>query len=61
MILSEILRMVSDNFYTDFDISNIIIKATKDDGERVLALENKNFDKLESNTFPYSNYFIKRK
>jgi hypothetical protein len=61
IILSEILRMASDNFYTDFDISNIIIKATKDYGERVLALENKNFEKLENNSFPYSDYFIKRK
>jgi RimJ/RimL family protein N-acetyltransferase len=61
MVLSEILRMVSDNFYADFDIKNIIIKATKDDGERVLALENNSFGKLEDNTFPYSDYYIKRK
>lgn len=39
--------MVSDNFYVDFDINNIIIKATKDDEERVLALENNGFSKLE--------------
>lgn len=61
IVLSEILRMVSDNFHTDFDIKNIIIKATKDDGERVLALENNSFDKLKNNTFPYSDYYIKRK
>ncbi|MBK1812266.1 hypothetical protein JHL18_16710 [Clostridium sp. YIM B02505] len=61
IVLSEILRVVSDNFYTDFDIKDIIIKATKDDGERVLALENSNFDKLENNNFPYSDYYVKRK
>ncbi len=61
IILSEILAMVSDNFYSDFHIKNIITKATKDHGERILALEDNNFHKLENSTFPYSDYYIKTK
>lgn len=59
---SEISKMVTDSFYTDFDIENIITKATQDDIQRSLALENNNFDKLKNNTFiPYIDYYIKRK
>ena len=61
-VFSEILNMASDNFFADFDIDNIIIKATQDDTERVLALENNNFEKLQSNSIiSYSDYYIKRK
>lgn len=60
-VFSEILKMVTDNFFTDFNIKNIIIKATQDDIQRILALRNNNFDILENNSFPYSDYFIKRK
>lgn len=59
-IFSEILKMVTDNFYTDFDIENIIIKATQDDNQRILALENNNFEKLKNNSIiPYSDYYVK--
>ena len=61
IVLSEILTMVSDKFYSDFDIKNIIIKATKDDKERVSALENNGFNKLKDSTFPYRDYYVKRK
>jgi hypothetical protein len=61
-IFSEILKMVTDNFYGDFDIENIIIKSTQDDVQRSLALEHSNFKKLKNNTFiPFSDYYIKRK
>ena len=57
---TDIFKIVTNNFYTDFDIKNIIIKATPDDIQRILALENNNFDKVKNNTFiPYSDYFIK--
>ena len=62
VVFSEILKMATDNFYLDFAISNIIIKATEDDTQRVLALENNNFEELKNNSFiRYSVYYIKRK
>lgn len=39
--------MATKNFYIDFDIKNIVIKASKDDLPRVLALKNNSFDKYE--------------
>lgn len=59
-IFSEILKMVTGNLYADFDIDNIIIKATKDDIQRILALENNNFVNLKSNSLiSYDDYYIK--
>ncbi|MGH4123204.1 MAG: hypothetical protein ACREV6_09800 [Clostridium sp.] len=61
-VFSEILKMAKDNFYTDFDIENIIIKATKDDTQRTLALENNRFEKCGNNSIvPYNDYYLKRK
>jgi hypothetical protein len=61
-VFSEILKMANDNFYADFDIDSIITKAAADDTQRVLALKNSGFKKLESNSIvPYSDYYIKRK
>ena len=60
-IFSEILKMVTDNFYTDFDIENIIVKALPDDNQRILALKNYDFKELKDNDItPYGDYYIKK-
>lgn len=60
-IFSEILKMVTNNFYTDFGIENIIMKATIDDIQRIQSLEYNYFVKLESNPFvPFDDYYIKK-
>jgi len=60
-IFSEILKMTTDNFYSDFGIENIIIKATQDDKQRTLALDNNNFERLEDyKIIRYPNYYIKK-
>lgn len=61
-IFSEILKIAKDNFYIDFDIESIIIKATADDIQRTLAIDNSGFEKLENKSIvPYNDYYIKRK
>ena len=61
-VFSEILKTSKDHFYTDFAIESIIIKATIDDTQRTLALENNRFEKCENNRIlPYNDYYIKRK
>lgn len=61
-IFSEILKMAKDNFYKDFEIENIIIKAAPDDIQRTSALDNNNFEKWENRSIiPYSDYYIIRK
>jgi ribosomal-protein-alanine N-acetyltransferase len=61
-ILTEILKMATENFYIDFDIKNIVIKSRKDDLARVLALKNNRFDKYEEKSIvKYNHYYIKRK
>lgn len=61
-IFSEILKMVEDNFYMDFDIENIVTKAITDDLSRTLALESRSFEKCENKSIiKYNNYYIKRK
>ena len=61
-VFTEILKMVTDNFFADFDIENIVTKASQVDTQRILALKNNKFEKLEDNTLiRYSDYFIKRK
>lgn len=61
-VFSEILKMVKDNFYMDFDIKNIVTKAITDDLSRTLALENNSFEKCENNSIiKYNDYYIKRK
>jgi ribosomal-protein-alanine N-acetyltransferase len=54
--------MAKDNFYMDFDIKNIVTKATKDGLPRTLALENNSFEKCKNKSIiKYNNYYIKRK
>ncbi|MCM1989572.1 GNAT family N-acetyltransferase [Oceanirhabdus seepicola] len=59
-IFSEIFNMATNNFYSDFDINNIITKATQDDIQRVLSLKNSNYERLKNyEIIPYSDYYIK--
>lgn len=61
-IFSEILKMAKDNFYMEFDIKNIVTKATTDGLPRTLALKNNSFDKCENKSIiKYNDYYIKRK
>lgn len=61
-IFTEILKMAAENFYIDFDIKNIVIKAGKADLTRVLALKNNSFNKYEEKSIiKYSDYYFKRK
>ncbi|WP_379163067.1 GNAT family N-acetyltransferase [Paenibacillus sp. sgz5001063] len=60
-IFSEILQIVTDHFYIDFGIDNIITKVTTDDIERIQAVEDNHFIKLEDNPFiPFDNYYLKK-
>lgn len=61
-LLTEIFKMVTGNFYIDFDIKNIVTKARKGDIVRVLALKHNKFNTYEErNIIKYSDYYIKRK
>lgn len=61
-LLTEIFKMVTGNFYIDFDIKNIVTKARKGDVVRVLALKNNKFNMYEEKSIiKYSDYYIKRK
>lgn len=61
-IFTEILKTATENFYIDFDIKNIVIKAGKADLTRVLALNNNGFNKYEEKSIiKYNDYYFKRK
>lgn len=57
--ISEVLSVVSDHFFADFNVGKIIIKATEEDSERRTALRKNNFNKFEDSSFPFSDYFVK--
>lgn len=62
LIFTEILKMTTENFYKDFEIKNIVIKAKKDDFPRVFALKNNGFHMYEEKSIiKYDDYYFKRR
>jgi hypothetical protein len=58
-VFSEILKVIKENFYKDFDIKNIVTKSLGEDSERILALESNNFEKCENkDIIGYDDYYI---
>lgn len=58
----EILDLVNDNFYDDFEVKHIITKAIPVAKQRVVALKEDGFIELENNTMvPFDSYFIRAK
>ncbi|WBW97060.1 GNAT family N-acetyltransferase [Oceanirhabdus sp. W0125-5] len=61
-VITEVLDIIEDNFYCDFEVENIITKAIPEAKERVAALKNCGFRELEPNTVvSYDSYYIKSK
>lgn len=61
-IFTEILKMTTENFYKDFHIKNIVMKAKKDDCPRTFALKNNGFHMYEEKSIiKYDDYYFKRR
>lgn len=61
-LIGEIVDVINDNFYDDFEVENIITKAIPETKQRICALKNRGFMKLQSNTIlPYDYYFMRTK
>lgn len=61
-LISEILKMTTDNFYYDFDIKNIVTKSSADHIKRITALEYNSFEKCKNKSIvKFDDYYIKRK
>lgn len=58
--ISEILSMIENNFYNDFEVDNIITKSVPEAKVRSMTLENNGFKKLKKGTIvSYDDYYIK--
>ncbi|SHJ44257.1 Acetyltransferase (GNAT) domain-containing protein [Clostridium cavendishii DSM 21758] len=60
-IISEILNIVTEEFYEAFEITNILTKAIKKADQRILALENANYIPLNKKFMIYDDYFVRSK
>ena len=61
-IITELLNIIEDNFYYNFEVESIITKAIPEAKQRVSALKNSGFRELEPNTIvSFDSYFIKVK
>lgn len=59
--ITELLEISNKHFYDVFGVKQIITKAISTATERILALIENGFLKLENNIIPYGDYYIKRK
>lgn len=60
IFISEIIDIVIDNLCEAFQVEHIITKAIQDAKERILSLNNKNFERLEDKAIlPYDDYYIR--
>lgn len=58
--IREILEMIDDNLFADFEVDSIITKAIPEAIERTTALKRNGYEGLEKNTIvPYDNYYMK--
>jgi hypothetical protein len=58
--IEEILDLVNHNFYYDFEVKHIITKAIPIAKQRIVALNDKEYKKLQDKTIvPYNSYFIR--
>jgi RimJ/RimL family protein N-acetyltransferase len=58
--IAEILEIVNNNFYDDFEVKHVITKAIPIATQRIAALEKESYIKLEDKTIvPYDSYFIR--
>ncbi|MDD7794442.1 GNAT family N-acetyltransferase [Clostridium sp. 'White wine YQ'] len=59
-LITDILDIVINNLCEAFEVENIITKAIPDARERILALNNKGFERLEDKAIlPYNDYYIR--
>lgn len=60
--INEILVMIEDNFFEDFEVDNLITKAIPKATSRIAALKSNNYRAIENNAIvPYEHYFMKSK
>lgn len=58
--ITNILDIVNDNFYRDFNVEIIMTKAIPDAVERIKALKVKSYSPLDKKMVIYDDYFIRR-
>lgn len=60
--IEDILQLINDNFFADFDIENILTKAVPSAEVRLKALQNDRFIPSSRGTIvSYDDYFIKKR
>lgn len=58
--ITNLLNIINDNFYDDFEIENIITKAIPEAKHRITALKDRGYIELKPNTvMSFDSYFLK--
>lgn len=57
--IDDILEIANEQFYTDFDVENILTKAIPSAFERISALQNQGYVPLNRKLMIYDDYFVK--
>jgi hypothetical protein len=59
-VIDNILEIVEENFYKEFDVEVIITKAVPEATERIASLLKKGYKSINEKLFAYDDYFIKK-
>jgi hypothetical protein len=59
-IIGDILQIVNENFFKLFDVEAILTKAVPDATERIAALVQKGYQRVNKKVMIYDDYFVNR-
>lgn len=57
--IDEILEIVNENFYKDFQVESILTKAVPNANERIASLKSKGYVKVNGKFMEYDDYFVR--